>query len=1098
MAYLGRNTSYRNKQGDGTGPQGNPSLESAQIRPDTTQNQVLPIEQHKKEICDVIATNNKAILVGETGSGKTTRTPLYLMESFSDAKIAITSPRVFPARSVSRFVANSSGGVVGGEVGLWTRNEKKVSKDTRATFMTDGILLNLLRQDEMLLSLDIVMVDEAHERTINIDLLLGLLKRAQKLREERGEKPLKVMVASATLEEEKFADYFDSSPVVKVPGRLHPVDVKYIPPDPLEGNLPMSSRVAEVVKSIVESKDQEGDILVFLPGEDDINRAIEEIRRRVSSEDVALFPLFGMLDAKDQDSIFAPNAKRKVIVSTNIAETSVTIDGVRHVIDSGEVKEMVYDPRTGINALKVSPCSQANMNQRMGRAGRTAPGTCYRLMPKAEFDNREKFQRPEIFRKDLAEVVLRMKEMGIDDVEHFDFIDPPSSHQLHEAVEQLKRLEALDASGKITDIGREMFALQVRPDLARMLIEAKHLGVVPQMVDVVAMLSPSKPVFVNPNKNEPNETKRLENEKRLSAQSALRVPRSDSLTMLNVWKKYVESGMDKQFAYDHLLNSKSLEEVKLIRLQLLRVLGEAGISNGGQDDKEVPRGALLQCILSAVPDALLYCPGYKKINYKSFEFSSPLQEVRIFPGSACFYRGDTLLVALNIQQSAKKDRYGYTEEVTYARVCDTFSLEEATKILPKGWITEVPSGEPRMSYSGSMYQSYQIRIKGVPFTSLEKEITSLDAKVPRLIAAAHYTNQRILRQVNEYYRRSGKVEVNESILSELYKDVIKGKGLTTEEEVISNQNAFTLHIEDLLPEKEREKIDKDCPEQITDPTTGRTFSVIYTRDLGGRLTASVGIHTPTEVKAFSKVLLPSFSTVSRLVFTYGSRSFATLSEVQVCIEEEKRMREELIRQAEAWRRAAEEKVAQLNRDREEKNTEQRALDKERKDREKAESKPVKVEKTQEELKKEWVDKVTIFRDLLPVLRSIVEGKNEKFFKDKQKVIDRSRELRTTCNAMVSKLQESGDLDESTKGELSTLERNIITLFKRAEIGGPDVVISSIVSMEAALVDAARRNEVDIDESLLAKIRDTSLKSVLKGSKTSLTADEADGVLIELV
>ena len=321
---------------------------------------ILPILEHRDAIVEQIKNNPSSIIVGETGSGKTTEIPKFLMEEFPDKNIVVTEPRKIAARSISEYVARQKGIKLGKEIGYKVRFEDVSGEGTRLNFVTDGLLLQECKSDPLLLKYDIVMVDEAHERSLNIDFTLGLLKNAQKQRRERGEKELKIVVTSATLEKEKFARYFDEAPVMEVPGRLYPVEVEYTQESEFEFDrnhkVIMSATAAETAKKIIETEG-EGDILIFMPTEKEIVATIDELKSRDIELDAEILPLFGRLAPEEQQKVFQKFDKRKIIVATNIAETSITIDGVKFVIDSGAINEKDFDRRGGLNEGLISVIS---------------------------------------------------------------------------------------------------------------------------------------------------------------------------------------------------------------------------------------------------------------------------------------------------------------------------------------------------------------------------------------------------------------------------------------------------------------------------------------------------------------------------------------------------------------------------------------------------------------------------------------------------------------------------------------------------------------------------------------------------------------------
>jgi len=417
----------------------------------------LPVYNFKAEFLENVRNNQTVILVGETGSGKTTQIPQFCTHVFTgDRKlVSCTQPRRVAAMSVAKRVADEMDVVLGEQVGYTIRFEDITSNKTLLKYMTDGMLLREAMNDPILSRYNVIILDEAHERTVSTDVLLGLLKEVLAKR-----KSLRLVVMSATLDAGKFQDYFDGAPLMKVPGRLHPVEIFYTP-EPERDYLEAAYRTVMQIHMCEE----EGDILLFLTGEQEIEDACKKVTeegRKLGPEygEIKCLPLYSSLPPQMQQRIFeaAPPPKRtggppgrKVIVSTNIAETSLTIDGIVYVIDPGFSKQKVYNPRIRVESLLVTPISKASAQQRAGRAGRTKPGKAFRLYTENAF-KKELIEQtyPEILRSNLSGVVLHLKKLGIDDLVHFDFMDPPAPETLMRALELLNYLGALDDEGNMT------------------------------------------------------------------------------------------------------------------------------------------------------------------------------------------------------------------------------------------------------------------------------------------------------------------------------------------------------------------------------------------------------------------------------------------------------------------------------------------------------------------------------------------------------------------------------------------------------------------------------------------------------------------------
>ncbi len=382
----------------------------------------LPVYQQRDKILAALENNQVIVVESPTGSGKTTQIPLILHQAGYSSRgiVGVTQPRRIAALSVSEFIARQIGKKIPDTVGYTMRFEDRTDEQTVIKIMTDGILLQELKGDRTLSRYSVLMVDEAHERSLNIDFILGMLKGILRQRPE-----FRAIISSATINVEVFSEYFDGCPVVSIDAPMYPVELIYSPPKIEGDHESLIASVRDIVSGIMR-KGAKGDILIFLQGELSIKDCVQMLAELDTREELAILPLYGRLSHEDQTRVFLDfPGKRKVIVATNIAETSVTIDGVVHVIDSGLAKMNFYSPKTFTESLVETPVSKASCNQRRGRAGRTAPGVCYRLYAHKDYDSRPMYTVEEIKRTDLSEVVLRMAELGIRDFESFDFLSPP-------------------------------------------------------------------------------------------------------------------------------------------------------------------------------------------------------------------------------------------------------------------------------------------------------------------------------------------------------------------------------------------------------------------------------------------------------------------------------------------------------------------------------------------------------------------------------------------------------------------------------------------------------------------------------------------------
>jgi ATP-dependent helicase HrpB len=442
----------------------------------------LPIWKIHADILRTLQTGNRLVLVAPTGSGKTTQVPQMLLDAgiAGDKMIVVLQPRRVAARTVATRVAWEREGKLGAEVGYQIRFDDHTSLGTRICFVTEGILLRWLQDDRTLANIGAVIFDEFHERNLLSDVALALVKHLQ-----QTQRPdLVMLVMSATLDSEPVAAYLNQCPILISEGQSYPVEVGYLL---LPDQRPITAQATEAVERLINDE-APGDILVFMPGRGEINSTLDALRGMRTRERVACIPLHGELEPQEQDRAFAPNALRKVIVATNVAETSITIDGIRHVVDSGVARVARYDAERGIGTLLLGPISRASADQRKGRAGRTAPGTCHRLWTVIGHKSREERNAPEIQRSDLAEVVLLLHSLGIREAAIFDWLDKPDPQAVERAERLLTMLGAL-LDGDLTAIGRQMLRLPMHPRYSRMVIEASQRGCVPDAALCAALVS---------------------------------------------------------------------------------------------------------------------------------------------------------------------------------------------------------------------------------------------------------------------------------------------------------------------------------------------------------------------------------------------------------------------------------------------------------------------------------------------------------------------------------------------------------------------------------------------------------------------------------
>ncbi|CBH11024.1 pre-mRNA splicing factor ATP-dependent RNA helicase, putative [Trypanosoma brucei gambiense DAL972] len=533
----------------------------------------LPIFAAKQKIQRLISRYQTLLLVGETGSGKTTQVPQFVLEMNPEHAIACTQPRRVAAISVSERVAEELDVTLGEEVGYCIRFDDTSSDRTRLKYLTDGMLLREAMGDPMLQRYSVIILDEAHERTVHTDILIGAVKDLLHRRPD-----LRVVVMSATLEERRFQSYFPEAPLVHVSGRMYDVEV-------YNSRLPEANYLEASIRTAMQIHLYEGpgDILIFLTGEDEIEQAVERLRLGIPMAEhtnadchkgpVAVLPLYSALPPKEQRKVFqaAPEGTRKIVVATNVAETSLTIDGVVFVIDSGFSKQKVYNPKLRVESLLVTPISQASARQRCGRAGRTRPGKCFRLYTAKAFDTLLQQQTyPEILRCNLGSVILHMKMMGIEDLVNFDFVEPPAPETLMRALELLNYLGAINDDGDMTKFGRRVADFPLEPEMAAMLLHSPEYGCSDDIARICAMMSVQSP-FVTPRNDQRGCAMRCRDQ--------FYHPTGDHLALLNVFNAFYEgSNQSGSWASENYLNPRVMKQSVSIYRQLIGIMRRLNLS----------------------------------------------------------------------------------------------------------------------------------------------------------------------------------------------------------------------------------------------------------------------------------------------------------------------------------------------------------------------------------------------------------------------------------------------------------------------------------------------------------------------------------------
>ncbi|KAK3087907.1 hypothetical protein FSP39_012332 [Pinctada imbricata] len=548
----------------------------------------LPIFPAKGKLINQIQRLDTAIVIGETGSGKTTQIPQYLYESgiHRNAIVAVTQPRRVAAITVAQRVSDERGQQLGQLVGYCVRFEDVTSENTKIKYMTDGMLLREAILDPLMKRYSVVILDEAHERTIHTDVLFGVVKAAQRHRKMKGIRPLKIIVMSATMDVDHFSNYFNKAPVLYLEGRQYPVQVYYAPE-------PQSDYVFASVVTLFQIHKEEPpnqDVLIFLTGQEEIESAVKTIRdvaRDASGQMPPLMvcPLYAALPSQQQLKVFkaTPSGYRKVIVATNIAETSVTIQGIRFVIDAGMVKAKVFNPLSGLDLLKVVRISKAQGLQRTGRAGREAPGACYRLYTEQEFEELKANTVPEIQRTNLSSVVLQLMALGISDVVNFDFMDKPSTESIVSAVSQLEDLGAVtnDKPPRLTPLGRKMAAFPLDPRLSKTILLAKDFHCLEEILSIVSVLSVDSVLF----------TPQSKREEALAARAKFVSSEGDHVMFLNIYRAYKGVKGNKDWCHENFINGRNMKTATEVRQQLRQICErqEIPIQSCGNDTSAIRR-----------------------------------------------------------------------------------------------------------------------------------------------------------------------------------------------------------------------------------------------------------------------------------------------------------------------------------------------------------------------------------------------------------------------------------------------------------------------------------------------------------------------------
>ncbi|MCY0966745.1 ATP-dependent RNA helicase HrpA [Parathalassolituus penaei] len=626
----------------------------------------LPVSERKDEILEALKKHQVVVVAGETGSGKTTQLPKICIEAGFGryGRIGHTQPRRLAARAVAQRIADELQVELGTAVGYQVRFTDQSAENTRVKLMTDGILLAQTQHDRFLNEYDVIIIDEAHERSLNIDFLLGYLKQLLPKRPD-----LKLVITSATIDVERFSQHFDNAPVIQVSGRTFPVEVRYralVRTSEEEEDRSLFEGIYDALSELRaedKSSGMPGDVLVFLPGEREIRECAEYLRR-AGLPSTEVLPLYARLSAGDQQKIFKPTGGRRVVLATNVAETSLTVPGIRYVVDSGVARISRYSYRSKVQRLPVEAISQASANQRAGRCGRTAPGVCIRLYEESDFQSRDEFTDPEIRRTNLAAVILQMLHLGLGRLQDFPFVDAPDERFIKDGFTLLQELEAVDNKQKMTQIGRQMARLPVDPRLARMMLEAQKQGALKEVLIIAAALT-----VQDPRERPPEKQQQADEKHRLWADED-----SDFAALINLWNAWEETRQEesqsqlRKWCTKHFLNYMRMREWRDIHRQLHLLCKELGLT-------ENEAGAGFEAIHKSLLAGMLSHIGFKG---EGMEYlGARNRTLHLFPASSQYKKKPKWMMAAELVETSR----------LFARM--------VAKIEPE-WIEEI--GRPLLKY----------------------------------------------------------------------------------------------------------------------------------------------------------------------------------------------------------------------------------------------------------------------------------------------------------------------------------------------------------------------------------------------------------------
>ncbi len=840
----------------------------------------LPVTQRREDIAAAIRDHQVVIVAGETGSGKTTQLPKICLElgrgrrtKSGGGLIGHTQPRRIAARSVAERIASELGTDLGDLVGYQVRFTDRTSRHSRVKLMTDGILLAELQRDRMLRRYDTIIIDEAHERSLNIDFLLGYLKRLLPRRPD-----LKLIITSATIDVDRFAKHFDA-PVVEVSGRTYPVEIRYrplmeLPEEDEEGEAVVRDQTEAIVEAVKElSAEGPGDVLVFLPGEREIRDTADALGDLPRTE---ILPLYSRLSAAEQHRVFSShgNAVRRVVLATNVAETSLTVPGIRYVVDTGVARISRYSVRTKVQRLPIEPISQASANQRSGRCGRVEAGIAIRLYSQEDFEGRSEFTDPEILRTNLASVILQMASLGLGDMARFPFVEPPDRRNVQAGRQLLEELGALAGQeGRLTKVGRRLARLPIDPRLARMILEAERLGCVREVIVIAAALSLQDP-RERPGADHPKEQAQADQLHARFKAHPLPAQGSDFLTWLNLWRylkqqqKELSSSAFRRMCRREFLNYLRVREWQDFESQLRQVCKEMDIQVGQPADNPDADGihqALLSGLLSHI--GLLEEREREKRGPREY-LGARGARFAVFPGSVLHRKNPQFLMAGELVETSR----------LWARQNAAIKPEWAERLGEH--LVKRTYSEPHWSKKRASVMAFErVTLYGVPLVAdrpvaygkvdpaLSRELFIRHALVYGEWSSRHKfldTNRRLLEEAEELEHRARRrdIVVDEHTLFDFYDrripaDVVSGAHFDQWWKKERQRNGRLLTFDPaMLTHATVEQISAaDYPEQW-ESDEGLTFSISYHFEPG---TADDGLTIEVPVATLNRVEADDFS-----------------------------------------------------------------------------------------------------------------------------------------------------------------------------------------------------------------------------------------------